>query len=142
MKSDSNITIKEVISSDELKKFVMFPHTLYKDSKYWVAPIIKEELEVLNKETNPVFNNAIAHYFLAYNDGKIVGRIAALINWIEVNDLKKKKVRFGWFDFVDDLNVSKALLEKVIEIGKKNKLEFIEGPVGFSNIDKAGMLIK
>ena len=142
MKSDSNITIKEVVNSDELKKFVMFPHTLYKDSKYWVAPIIKEELEVLNKETNPVFNNAIAHYFLAYNDGKIVGRIAALINWIEVKDLKKKKVRFGWFDFIDDKNVSKALLEKVIEIGKKNKLEFIEGPVGFSNMDKAGMLIK
>ena len=142
MKSDSNINIKEVISSDELKKFVMFPHTLYKDSKYWVAPIIKEELEVLNKETNPVFNNAIAHYFLAYIDGEIVGRIAALINWIEVKDLKKKKVRFGWFDFIDDQNVSKALLEKVIEIGKKNKLEFIEGPVGFSNMDKAGMLIK
>jgi len=142
MKSDSNITIKEVINSDELKKFVMFPHTLYKDSKYWVAPIIKEELEVLNKETNPVFNNAIAHYFLAYNDGEIVGRIAALINWIEVKDLKKKKVRFGWFDFIDDKNVSKALLEKVIEIGKKNYLEFIEGPVGFSNMDKAGMLIK
>ena len=142
MKSDSNITIKEVISSDELKKFVMFPHTLYKDSKYWVAPIIKEELEVLNKETNPVFNNAIAHYFLAYIDGEIVGRIAALINWIEVKDLKKKKVRFGWFDFIDDKNVSKALLEKVIEIGKSNNLEFIEGPVGFSNMDKAGMLIK
>ena len=142
MKSDSNITIKEVITSDELKKFVMFPHTLYKDSKYWVAPIIKEELEVLNKETNPVFNNAVAHYFLAYIDGEIVGRIAALINWIEVKDLKKKKVRFGWFDFIDDQNVSKALLEKVIEIGKKNNLEFIEGPVGFSNMDKAGMLIK
>ena len=142
MKSDSNITIKEVISSDELKKFVMFPHTLYKDSKYWVAPIIKEELEVLNKETNPVFNNAVAHYFLAYIDGEIVGRIAALINWIEVKDLKKKKVRFGWFDFIDDKNVSKALLEKVIEIGKNNNLEFIEGPVGFSNMDKAGMLIK
>ena len=142
MKSDSNITIKEVISSDELKKFVMFPHTLYKDSKYWVAPIIKEELEVLNKETNPVFNNAIAHYFLAYIDGEIVGRIAALINWIEVKDLKKKKVRFGWFDFIDDKNVSKALLEKVIGVGKKNNLEFIEGPVGFSNMDKAGMLIK
>ena len=120
----------------------MFPHSLYKDSKYWVAPIIKEELEVLNNETNPVFNNAIAHYFLAYIDGKIAGRIAALINWIEVKDLKKKKVRFGWFDFIDDQNVSKALLEKVIEIGKKNNLEFIEGPVGFSNMDKAGMLIK
>ena len=142
MKSDSNITIKEVINSDELKKFVMFPHTLYKDSKYWVAPIIKEELEILNKETNPVFNNAIAHYFLAFIDGKIVGRIAALINWIEIKDLKKKKVRFGWFDFIDDKNVSKALLEKVIEIGTMYNLEFIEGPVGFSNMDKAGMLIK
>ena len=142
MKSDSNITIKEVTNSDELKKFVMFPHSLYKDSKYWVAPIIKEELEILNKETNPVFNNATAHYFLAYIDGKIVGRIAALINWIEVKDLKKKKVRFGWFDFIDDKNVSKALLEKVIEIGTKYNLEFIEGPVGFSNMDKAGMLIK
>jgi len=142
MESDSNITIKEVINSDELKKFVMFPHTLYKDSKYWVAPIIKEELEVLNKETNPVFNNAIAHYFLAYIDGEIVGRIAALINWIEVKDLKKKKVRFGWFDFIDDKSVSKALLEKVIGVGKKNNLEFVEGPVGFSNMDKAGMLIK
>ena len=142
MKSDSNITIKEVINSDELKKFVMFPHSLYKDSKYWVAPIIKEELEILNKETNPVFNNATAHYFLAYIDGKIVGRIAALINWIEVKDLKKKKVRFGWFDFIDDKNVSKYLLEKVIEIGTKYNLEFIEGPVGFSNMDKAGMLIK
>ena len=120
----------------------MFPHTLYKDSKYWVAPIIKEELEVLNKETNPVFNNAIAHYFIAYIDGEIVGRIAALINWIEVKDLQKKKVRFGWFDFIDDQTVSKALLEKVIEIGKKSNLEFIEGPVGFSNMDKAGMLIK
>ena len=142
MKSDSNITIKEVLDGDELKKFVMFPHTLYKNSKYWVAPIIKEELEVLNKETNPVFNNALAHYFLAYIDGEIVGRIAALINWIEVKDLNKKKVRFGWFDFIDDKSVSKALLEKVIEIGEKNNLEFIEGPVGFSNMDKAGMLIK
>ena len=142
MKSDSNITIKEVTNSDELKKFVMFPHSLYKDSKYWVAPIIKEELEILNKETNPVFNNATAHYFLAYIDGKIVGRIAALINWIEVKDLKKKKVRFGWFDFIDDKNVSKYSLEKVIEIGTKYNLEFIEGPVGFSNMDKAGMLIK
>ncbi len=64
MKSDSKITIKEVINSDELKKFVMFPHTLYKDSKYWVAPIIKEELEVLNKETNPVFNTSNSSFII------------------------------------------------------------------------------
>jgi hypothetical protein len=73
----------------------------------------------------------IAHYFLAYIDGKIVGRIAGLINWVEVNDLKKKKVRFGWFDFIDNKQVSKALLEKVREIGIKNNLEFIEGPSWF-----------
>ena len=138
----SEINIKEIESKEDLKKFVMFPFDLYKDSKYWVAPIIKEELEVLEKEINPVFKNADANYFLAYINGKIVGRIAALINWIEVNEIKRKKVRFGWFDFVDDKNVSKALLEKVIEIGKKNNLELIEGPVGFSNMDKAGMLIK
>ena len=113
MEFDSNITIKQVKDSDESKEFVMFPHDLYKDSKYWVAPITKEELEVLDKKINPVFKNALAHYFLAYISGKIVGRVAALINWVEVNDLKKKKVRFGWFDFIDNTEVSKALLEKV-----------------------------
>ena len=142
MKINSNITIREVKNDDELKEFVMFPHKLYKNSKYWVAPIIKEELEVLNEEINPVFKNADAHYFLAFINGEIVGRIAALINWVEVNDLKKKKVRFGWFDFVDNKEVSKSLLNVVIKIGNDNNLEFIEGPVGFSNMDKAGMLIK
>ena len=90
MEFDSNITIKEVKDSDELLEFVMFPHDLYKDSKYWVAPITNEELEVLDRKINPVFKNALAHYFLAYINGKIVGRVAALINWVEVNDLKKK----------------------------------------------------
>ena len=78
----SEINIKEIESKEDLKKFVMFPFDLYKDSKYWVAPIIKEELEVLDKEINPVFKHANANYFLAYINGKIVGRIAALINCI------------------------------------------------------------
>ena len=104
--------------------------------------LIKEELEVLNKKINPVFKNADAHYFLALINGEIVGRIAALINWVEVKDLKKKKVRFGWFDFVDNKEVSKSLLNEVIKIGNDNNLEFIEGPVGFSNMDKAGMLVE
>ncbi len=142
MKINSRITVREVKKYDDLNEFVMFPHKLYKDSKYWVAPIIKEELEILNKKTNPVFKNAKAYYFLAFINGEIVGRIAALINWVEVNDLKKKKVRFGWFDFIDNKEVSKSLLNQVIRIGNDNNLEFIEGPVGFSNMDKAGMLIK
>tara|TARA_B100001059_G_scaffold220425_1_gene242449 strand:- start:1187 stop:2323 length:1137 start_codon:yes stop_codon:yes gene_type:complete len=139
---NSSIIIKEVISEKDLKDFVQFPFSLYKNHPYWVGPIIKEELETLNKKKNPVFQNAIANYFLAYKNGLIVGRIAVIINWIEVNEIKKSKVRFGWFDFIDDLNVSKKLLEKVVLIGKKNNLKHIEGPVGFSNMDKAGILIK
>ena len=139
---NSSIIIKEVISEKDLKDFVQFPFSLYKNHPYWVGPIIKEELETLNKKKNPVFQNAIANYFLAYKNGLIVGRIAVIINWIEVNEIKKSKVRFGWFDFIDDINVSKKLLEKVVLIGKKNNLKHIEGPVGFSNMDKAGILIK
>tara|TARA_B100000989_G_C19499336_1_gene453531 strand:+ start:271 stop:1410 length:1140 start_codon:yes stop_codon:yes gene_type:complete len=139
---NTNITIREIKDSEELRDFVMFPHNLYKDSEFWVAPIIKEEFEILSKEINPVFNNAEAHYFLAFINGEIVGRIAALINWVEVKELNKKKVRFGWFDFIDNKDVSKALLNEVVNVGINNNLEFIEGPVGFSNMDKAGMLIK
>ncbi|MCD6544900.1 MAG: GTP cyclohydrolase, partial [Flavobacteriaceae bacterium] len=86
--------------------------------------------------------HADARFFLAYQNSKIVGRVAAIINWTEVNEQKIKKMRFGWFDMIDDIEVTKALLEKVNEIGKENKLEFIEGPVGFSNMDKVGILTK
>ena len=85
------IVIKTAETSKEYKDFVNFPFSLYKDSKYWVPPISNEELNTMDKSKNPVFKNAIAHYFLAYIDGKIVGRIAGLINWVEVNDLKKEK---------------------------------------------------
>jgi len=139
---DSSIIIKEVVSKKDLKDFVHFPFKLYKNHPYWVGPIIKEELEILNRKRNPVFQNAIAHYFLAYKNGKIVGRIAAILNWIEVREIKKSKIRFGWFDVIDDLNVTRRLLEKVVIIGKKHKLDHIEGPVGFSNMDKAGILVE
>ena len=134
------ISIKKVTSDDDFKDFVKFPNRLYKDSKYWVSPIIKEELEMMNKEKNPVFNNAEAEFFIALKNNKIVGRIAAIINWIEIEEQKKSKVRFGWYDVIDDLEVSKKLIDEVIKFGKKRNLSFIEGPVGFSNMDKAGLL--
>ena len=85
----SKIKIKEIESKEDLKKFVMFPFDLYKDSKYWVAPIIKEELEVLDKEVNPVFNNADATYFLAYIDGcKDLIDLSELLK-IEIQELNK-----------------------------------------------------
>ena len=134
------ITVKEIHSKNELKAFVKFPFQLYKGSEYWVPPIIKEELVTFDKKKNPVFKDAEAWFFLAYKDNKIVGRLAAIINWIEVKKQNQKKMRFGWFDVIDDVNVTKALLEKVHEIGKSYQLEYVEGPVGFSNLDKVGVL--
>lgn len=135
------IEIIEVTKKSELKAFVDFQFKLYEKSPFWVAPIKSEELFFLNKETNPAFKTSDVSLFLAYRGRKIVGRVAAIVNWIEVNKLKKNKVRFGWFDFVDDFEVSKVLIEKVKEFGKSRKMDFIEGPVGFSNMDKAGMLV-
>lgn len=136
------IKVVEATTKKDLKKFVTFPFTLYKNCKQWVPPIIKDELETLDKAKNPVFKNAEAKFFLAYKNNTIVGRIAAIINWVEVNEQQKLKVRFGWFDVIDDIEVTKALLEQVKLFGTSNHLEFMEGPVGFSNLDKAGMLVK
>ena len=134
------ITIKKISNKKELKQFVKFPFSLYKNNKYWVPPIIKDEIDGFDPKINPVFESAQADFFLAYKDNVIVGRIAAIINWTEINEQGLKKMRFGWFDFIDDIAVSTALLEKVTEIGKSNNLEFMEGPVGFSNLDKVGVL--
>ncbi|OUR90721.1 GTP cyclohydrolase [Flavobacteriales bacterium 34_180_T64] len=134
------IIIKEIHSKKDLKAFVKFPFKLYENSKYWVPPIIKEELKTFDKKVNPVFKDAEARFLLAYDGNEIVGRVASIINWIEVKGQNQKKMRFGWFDAIDDLNVTKALLEKVHEIGKQNNLEYVEGPVGFSNLDKVGVL--
>ena len=134
------ITIKEAISKKELTDFIKFPFALYKENKFWVPPIIADELETFDKEKNPAFDNAEAYFYLAYREDKIVGRIAAIINWNEVSNQLKSKVRFGWFDVIDDIDVTKLLLEKAFELGKKNNLEMIEGPMGFSNLDKVGVL--
>lgn len=135
------IKIITVKNSKQVKDFVMFPFKLYKDCEYWVPPIINEEVEAMDTSKNPVFKNAEAEFYLAYDEqDNIVGRIAAIVNWVEIKDQKKNKLRFGWYDTIDNLEVSKKLIEKALEFGKERKLEFIEGPVGFSNMDKAGLL--
>lgn len=123
-----------------MKQFVVFPFSIYKENKFWVPPIINDELESFDKNINPIFKIAQAQFFLAYVNNIIVGRIVAIINFTEVNEQKIKKMRFGWFDVIDDIEVTKALLNKVYEIGEQNKLDYIEGPVGFSNLDKVGLL--
>lgn len=134
------ITIKEAKSKKEMKDFVTFPFELYKDNPYWIPPLINDELEGFDKDKNPAFANADAKFYLAYKDGKLAGKVAAIINWEEVNSQQKKKVRFGWIDFIDDIEVTKALLEKVYEFGREHNMEYAEGPLGFSNLDKVGVL--
>lgn len=134
------ISIKEVTDKAARKDFVIFPFSLYKGNPYWVPPIIKDEMETFDSDKNPAFKTADARFFLAYKNDKLVGRIAAIINQLEVREQGLKKMRFGWFDFIDDFAVSEALLDKVVEIGQHNALEFMEGPVGFSNLDKVGVL--
>ena len=86
------ITIKEAITKKELREYIMFSFELYKDNPYWIPPIIADELETFDKEKNPAFKTAEAHFFLAYKENKIVGKIAAIINWDEINILNKRKV--------------------------------------------------
>ncbi len=135
------ITIRKVETSSQYNTFVKFPFSLYHNNPYWVPPIINEELRTIDHKKNPVFKNASADFFLAYKNDKVVGRIAAMVNWIEVDQLKKRKARFGWYDVIDDIEVTRVLLNEVEKFGKKYDLDFIEGPVGFSNLDKAGLLV-
>lgn len=134
------ITVKKLTTRKELTDFVKFPFSLYKDSKTWVPPIIKDEVNTFLPEYNPAFENAEADFYLAYNtDNKPVGRIAIIVNNYEVNVQGIKKVRFGWFDVIDDLEVTKALLQKAYEKARELSLSYIEGPMGFSNLDKVGV---
>ncbi len=133
--------IIEVKSKDDLKNFVKFPFNLYSKNKYWVPPLVKEDIDHFNFLSQDLGDKISISFFLAYHDRKIVGRVAAIINWIEVKKVKKRKIRFGWFDTIDNIEVTRLLLDKVEEIGRSYKLEYIEGPMGFSIMDKAGMLI-
>jgi hypothetical protein len=123
-----------------LTDFVKFPFDLYKNSKQWVPPIINEEINNFTYGVNPNLNDCDVTLFLAVENNLIIGRVAAIINWYEVNTQKISKIRFGWFDTIDDIKVTKALINEVNKIGKQNQLNTIEGPMGFSNLDKVGVL--
>ena len=88
---NDKIKVIEVTTSKGIDKFVRFPFSLYKDNPFWTPPLIQEEIDTLDKDKNPVFKNAFGNYFLAIKKGKIVGRVAVIINWIEVKKLKKIK---------------------------------------------------
>lgn len=136
----SSIKIIEVNTDKLSKKFVKFPFQLYKNNPFYVPPLIKDELEVWNPQENPALDYSEAKRFLAYKDNELVGRIAVIINHKEEKELNIRKVRFGWLDFIDDMEVSKALINKAIDFAKEKNITTIEGPMGFTNLDKSGML--
>lgn len=135
------IEIVEVTSRQQYRAFFQFPFDLYRNCPQWVPTITKEEMEIFDPQKNAVFEHAMARLFLAKKEGEIVGRIAAMINWVEIEELKKTKVRFGWYDTIDDLEVSEKLIEAVEGVAIAEGMTYIEGPMGFSNMDKAGLLI-
>ena len=138
----SNYVLCKVNSKKDYNAFFSFPFTLYKNCRQWVPAITSEEKAIFNPASNPVFENAEAKLFLVKKEKQVVGRIAAMINWIEVKEQGKTKVRFGWYDTIDDIEVSNLLIDAVYDWGKQNSLTYLEGPMGFSNMDKAGLLVQ
>lgn len=136
----SKVSLLEVKTPDLTKQFVKFPMDLYKNNPYYVPAFIKDEMNIWDPKQNPALQYSEAKQFLAYKNNTIVGRIAVIINHKEEKELGIRKVRFGWIDFIDDEEVSQALIQTAIDFAKEKNIDTIEGPMGFTNLDKAGML--
>lgn len=136
----SSVLIKKVETRTELKEFIEFHYDLYKGNAYDVPNLYSDELNTLRKDRNAAFDFCEAEYFLAYKDGKIVGRVAAIINNLANEKWNQKSVRFGWIDFIDDREVSQALMQAVEDYGKAKGMEDVVGPLGFTDMDPEGML--
>lgn len=136
------ILIKKVSNKKDLKRFIRFNYELYKNNPYSVPDLYDDMVGTFSTEKNAAFEFCEADYFLAYKDDKLVGRVAAIINRRANETWNKKEVRFGWIDFVDDPEVSKALLDTVEVWGKERGMEAIVGPLGFTDMDAEGMLVE
>lgn len=137
-----SVSIKEVVSRKDLKNFVQFGTDLYHDSPYFCPPLFFDEINTLDKKKNSAFEVCEAIYYLAYKNNKIVGRIAGIVNHRANEAWGVKKTRFGWFDFIDDTDVSFSLLKAVENWGKAKGMDSINGPVGFTDFDHEGLLIE
>ena len=137
-----SVIIKKVQTGKDFKLFARFANKLYKDNKYYVPSMPFDELNTFDSKKNGAYDFCDAEFYLAYKDEQLVGRVAAIINHKANESWKVKQVRFGWFDFIDDIEVSSALLDKVIEFGKKAGMTQVAGPLGFTDFDPEGMLVE
>ena len=137
----SQITIKRVESKRDLKRFIELHYDLYAGNPYDVPNLFNDEMKTLSKDKNAAFEFCEAEYFMAYNaDNQLVGRVAAIINHRANKRWGRLCVRFGWIDFIDDINVSRALLQAVEDYGRSKGMNEMIGPLGFTDLDPEGML--
>lgn len=136
----SAIEIRKVESRSDLRTFIEFHYDLYEGNEYDAPNLYTDEVNTLRKDKNAAFDFCEAEYFIAYKDGKVVGRVAAIINNRANEKWQRKAVRFGWIDFVDDIEVSKALFKAVEDYGRSMGMTEMIGPLGFTDMDPEGML--
>ena len=139
---ETMVEIKEVTTKADLGLFVQFYYDLYRGNDCAVPFLYSEEMATLRSDKNPSFECCESKYFLAYKDGKIAGRVAAIINRRANERWNCHQVRFGWFDFIDDIDVSTALLKAVEDWGIEKGMNEIAGPLGFIDTDREGMLVE
>ncbi len=136
------VTIKVVETKKELKSFVRFANRLYKGNKYYVPSMPMDDMNTFNRDKNGAYDFCDVELYLAYKDKELVGRVAAIINHKANEAWKVNQVRFGWIDFIDDMEVSAALLDAVVAFGKRQGKTQIVGPLGFTDFDPEGMLVE
>ncbi|MCK9198691.1 MAG: hypothetical protein M0P49_03725 [Bacilli bacterium] len=138
----ANIEIKEVVGKKMLKEFIEFGNELYKDNDNYVYPLLFDEMNTFNPQKNPAYDYCKTILFLAYKEGKIVGRICGLINDAYNKKMNIKHLRFNHYDVIDDIEVSKALFNAIAKWGKSYGMEDFDGPITFTDLDKQGMLME
>jgi len=136
------VEVREVTSPSDLKRFVRFPEQLYRHHPQYVPKLVGDEMNTLRPEKNPAFEYCTARYWMAYRNGAPVGRIAGIVSQRYIETWNKRRARFGWIDFVDDPEVSAALLGAVEGWAREQGLEGVHGPLGFCDMDREGMLIE
>jgi len=134
--------VKEVTSLSDLRSFIRFPFQLYRGNLYWVPALTSDELNTLRKDKNPAFAHCQARYWLALQDDRIVGRVAAILNHKHLETWHQPYLRFGWIDFIDDPAVSSALMGAVETWARESDLTAVHGPLGFTDFDREGMLVE
>lgn len=137
-----SVEIRKVQTKKELKEFIHFANDLYKGNEYYAPSLISDDYNTFDPKKNGAFDFCQAQMFLAYKEGKVAGRVMAIINNRANETWKVKQVRYGWIDFINDEEVAKALLDAVAAWGKERGMTDIAGPLGFTDFDPEGMLVE